>query len=217
MLNLSPDILFTRIFTLIIAFTVHEFAHAWTANAFGDQTPRQNGRLTLNPLSHLDIFGSLMLIFAGFGWAKPVPVNPYALNRKSPSALMWVSLAGPISNFLLAAAAAIPVRLGWISPYDGLGGNGLLPTPYTFITEFIWINLILMLFNLIPVSPLDGDKIVEYFAPPPLARVLEVIRPYGPFVLLLIVFIPPRFGIDVFGWMMNPALPSLWSLLLGGY
>ena len=90
-----------------VAFSVHEFAHAWTANFFGDDTPRLNGRLTLNPLAHLDPIGTIMLFIAGFGWAKPVPVSLYALERRSPAAPMWVALAGPISNFLMALVAAI--------------------------------------------------------------------------------------------------------------
>lgn len=215
MFDLDPQTLISRIFILIIAFTVHEFAHAWSANLFGDDTPRQYGRLTLNPLSHLDIMGSLMLLIAGFGWAKPVPVNPYVLNRRSPSALMWVSLAGPLSNFLLAGLAAIPLRFGLIS-YDGSTSLGFLPSPYIFLVEFIFINLILMLFNLIPIAPLDGDKIVEYFAPPSLARVMETIRPYGPIILIVLLFVPSRLGVDVFAMIMNPALPNLFYLLLGG-
>ena len=107
---------------LITAFSVHEFAHAWTANYFGDDTPRMNGRLTLNPLAHLDPIGSLMLIFAGFGWAKPVPVSLYALERRSPAAPMWVALAGPLSNFLMALLAAIPFRLGLIKVNYFAGG-----------------------------------------------------------------------------------------------
>ena len=94
MLGLDPQTLISRILTLIIAFTVHEFAHAWTANSFGDDTPRMNGRLTLNPLAHLDIMGSLLLLLVGFGWAKPVPINPYVLQRRSPAAVMWVSWQG---------------------------------------------------------------------------------------------------------------------------
>ncbi|MBA4398399.1 MAG: site-2 protease family protein [Chloroflexi bacterium] len=216
MLGLDLPTLISRILTLVIALSTHEFAHAKVADLFGDNTPRMNGRLTLNPLKHLDIFGSLMLLVAGFGWAKPVPVNPYALAQRSPSAFMWVSLAGPASNFLMAIAAAIPLRAGWVTPYNAFGTANFLPTPYDFLTEFIFINLLLMLFNLIPLAPLDGDKIYSYFAPPPLARVLDVIRPYGPIVLMLLVFLAPRFGFDVFGWMMSPALPNLWILLLGG-
>src|SRR5512141_2013044 len=108
MLGIAPAQLIARIIVLVVAFTIHEFAHAWTANYFGDDTPRMNGRLTLNPLAHLDPLGSLLMIVAGFGWAKPVPINPYVLQRRSPAATMLVSLAGPMSNFLMALIAAIP-------------------------------------------------------------------------------------------------------------
>lgn len=215
MLNLDPATLITRIITLIIAFTVHEFAHAWTATRFGDNTPRLNGRLTLNPLVHLDPLGSLMLLLAGFGWAKPVPVNPYILGRRSSSALMWVSLAGPLSNLLLAALAAIPFRLGWI-PYLWGSTNPWLPSPGQFLVGFILINLILCLFNLIPIAPLDGDKILEYFAPPSIARILETVRPMGPLLLMIVVFVLPSIGIDVLGFILYPALQNLLLLLLGG-
>lgn len=216
MLNLDPATLITRIITLVVAFTVHEFAHAWTATRFGDNTPRQNGRLSLNPLVHLDPLGSLALLLAGFGWAKPVPVNPYVLGRRSPSALMWVSLAGPFSNLILAILAAIPLRFGLIpySPWSLSGG--WLPTPGEFLIGFIWINLVLCLFNLLPIAPLDGDKILEYFAPPSIARVLEAIRPMGPLLLMVVVFVLPSLGIDVLGFILYPALSNLLSLLLGG-
>lgn len=213
MLGLSIPSLIANLISLFIALPMHEFAHAFTANAFGDDTPRANGRLTLNPLAHLDIFGSMMMILVGFGWAKPVPVNPSALNRRSPSALMWVSLAGPMSNFVMALLAAIPLRLNLI-PYNPSGE--ILPSAYILLVSFIWTNLVLALFNLIPVSPLDGDKIADYFAPPPMARVLDVIRPYGPFILLAVVLILPRLGFDVFGWIITPAISVLWQLIVGG-
>ena len=107
--QLSLATIIFNIIILLIAFPVHEFAHAWVANSFGDDTPRLNGRLTLNPLKHLDVMGSLMLVVAGFGWAKPVPVSPYALQRHSRSALMWVSLAGPLSNLSMAIYCCHPV------------------------------------------------------------------------------------------------------------
>jgi len=216
MLGLDPATLISRIFTLIIALTVHEFSHAWVATSLGDETPRMHGRLTLNPLAHLDILGSILLIIGGFGWAKPVPVNPYQLGKRTPAGLMLVSLAGPFSNFVLAALAALPIRLRLIDATAWLSATSWFPTLYSFLVEFIFINLILMLFNLIPISPLDGDKIAEYFAPPSIARLLERVRPYGPILLLLLLFIPPRFGVDILGWMMNPALPNLWRLLIGG-
>jgi len=155
MLNLSPSLLISRIITLIIALTVHEFAHAFVAYRFGDTTARDAGRLTLNPLKHLDVMGSLMLLVVGFGWAKPVPINPYALRRKSDSAVMWVSLAGPASNLLMAILAGLILRLG-IFPWVASGG--FLPSPAEFLFTFLSINLVLMLFNLIPLAPLDGEK-----------------------------------------------------------
>src|SRR5512136_1219703 len=120
MLNLDPATLIARLIVLVITFTIHEFAHAWTATQLGDETPRQYGRLTLNPLAHLDPMGSLLLLVAGFGWAKPVPINPYALNRRTPAAVMWVSLAGPFSNLVMATLAAVPFRMGLVSVYEGL-------------------------------------------------------------------------------------------------
>ncbi len=213
MLGFDLPFLIANLIALFIALLVHEFAHAWTADHLGDDTPRQYGRLTLNPLRHLDIIGSLMLIFAGFGWAKPVPVNVYALNRKSPAALMWTAVAGPLSNLALAAFAAIPIRLHLVPIAFG---DGILPSLYQVFMQFIIVNLSLFLFNLLPIAPLDGDKIADYFFPPAIGRVLEIIRPYGPLILLFLVFIPGRLGFNVIGWAMTPALQTLWTLLLGG-
>jgi Zn-dependent protease len=126
MLNLDPLTLISRAIILVIAFTIHEFSHAFIANAYGDDTPRVNGRLTLNPLVHLDVIGSLMLVIAGFGWAKPVPVNPYWLKQRSRSAIMWVSLAGPLSNLLMAFLAALPLKFG-LATLTGLQASGLRP------------------------------------------------------------------------------------------
>jgi Zn-dependent protease len=203
--NLDPATLIARLVVLVVALTFHEYAHAWVATQFGDPTPRQYGRLTLNPLAHLDPMGSFLLLFAGFGWAKPVPVNAYALQRQSSASLMWVSLAGPFSNLLLAIIAAIPIRLGLVH-------TGFFDT---FLLDFIYINLLLMLFNLIPLSPLDGEKIAEYFAPPPLARYFDAIRPYGWVILIAIVVLGPFLKINILGWIIDPPLHLLFSLLVG--
>lgn len=219
MLNINLATFVSRAITLIIAFTIHEFAHAWTANHFGDSTPRINGRLTLNPLSHLDPIGSLMLLLVGFGWAKPVPVNPYTLRQRAPSALMWVSLAGPLSNFLLALLAAIPFQLGFLTTSDILmsysSGPSFLPTAAGFLFDFMTINLVLALFNLIPLSPLDGDKIAEFFMPDSWKSLTAKIRPYGPMVLILLFMVGPRFGIDPLGWMIREPLYFLMNVLIG--
>lgn len=213
MLNLSPATIISRIITLLIAFTIHEFAHAYTANAFGDDTPRAHGRLTLNPAAHLDLIGTLMLLFAGFGWAKPVPVNPNTLRRRSPAALMLVSAAGPLSNLILAFLAAIPLRFSLV-PYL-TSWPGFLPTPIQFLFDFLSINILLMLFNLIPLSPLDGEKVLEYFLPPSGVRFLDQIRPYGPMILMALIFVLPMIGIDLFGIILFPLLRTIQSLLIG--
>ncbi len=216
MFGLDPAALVSRIIVLLTAFSVHEFAHAWTANYFGDDTPRANGRLTLNPLAHLDPMGSLMLILAGFGWAKPVPVNPWVLRRSSESAMMWVSLAGPLSNFLMAVLAAIPFRMGWVSVVDIFTATSrFIPSPAQFLYQFIFINLALMLFNLIPLAPLDGEKIADYLFPPSWRDFLAQIRPYGPMILLLLFVAGPFLGINVLGWILGPPLRWLFSLLIG--
>jgi Zn-dependent protease len=214
--DLDLPTLIARIFVLLIAFTVHEFAHAWSADQFGDDTPRMNGRLTLNPLSHLDPMGSLMLLVVGFGWARPVPVNPYALGRRSPAALMLVSLAGPLSNFIMAVIGAIPFRLGLVSTFDARAIPGqILPTTSHLLLEFVFINLILMLFNLIPLAPLDGEKIAAYFFPPSMARFFESIQPYGPVILLVLVFAGPALGFNILGWILGPPMQALMRLLVG--
>lgn len=216
MLGLDLPTLISRIVVLLTAFSVHEFAHAWMADYFGDDTPRSNGRLTLNPMAHLDPMGSLMLIIAGFGWAKPVPVNPYALRRRSESALMWVSLAGPLSNFLMAILAAIPFRLGLVSVMDAfVATNSVLPSLAQFLYHWIIINLVLMLFNLIPLAPLDGEKIADYFFPPSWSDFLARIRPYGPMILLLLFVGGSYLGFDILGWILGPPLRFLFGLLVG--
>jgi Zn-dependent protease len=216
MLSFDPATLIARLIVLAVSFTIHEFSHAWTATRFGDDTPRLYGRLTLNPLAHLDPIGSLLLIVAGFGWAKPVPVDPYTLQRRSPAALMWVSLAGPLSNLMMAILAAVPFRLGLVSIASYLApSQGILPSAATIMAEFVQINLLLMLFNLIPLAPLDGDKIADYLLPPSWARVLENIRPYGMIILLLLVMVAPYFGLDIIGWMIGPPLRALFNLLVG--
>jgi len=219
MLNLNPATLISRIIVLLTAFSIHEFAHAWTANYFGDSTPRVNGRLTLNPLAHLDPMGSLMLVVAGFGWAKPVPVNPYTLRQRAPSALMWVALAGPLSNLLMAVIASIPFQLNLISLdqlYISLStqSSSILPTLPGFLWDFISINLVLMLFNLIPLPPLDGDKIIDFFIPSRWRDSLAKIRPYGPMILIALFLVGPYLGVDVLGMIIGPPFRFLINLLI---
>jgi len=215
MLNNSPSYFISGIITLLISFTFHEFAHAWTATKFGDDTPRLYGRLTLNPIAHLDILGSLMLVFAGFGWAKPVPINPRKLRQHSPAALMFVALSGPLSNFLLAVLAAIPLRFGWVTPAAPM--VDLFPTPYQFLLYFLFTNLGLMVFNLIPLPPLDGEAILEFLLPPAWEERWDVIKPYGPYILLGLFILGPMIGFNLLDVLISPLVMRMANMLLGGF
>ncbi|MEX2144312.1 MAG: site-2 protease family protein [Anaerolineales bacterium] len=213
--SLTPDVLITRIIVLVIAFTVHEFSHAFVADRFGDDTPRRQGRLTLNPLVHLDPLGSLLLLVAGFGWARPVQINPLALERRSPAAPMLVALAGPASNFLLAIVGALPLRFGLVLLSTPVAG--WYPTADQFLSDFVLINLVLMIFNLIPVFPLDGEKILHFFLPPSGKAVLENTRAYGSLILLGLIFLLPSMGVNLIqDIVLGPAIAIGRFLVLGG-
>ena len=213
MFDLTPAILISRVLVLLVAFAVHEFAHAWTADYFGDLTPRRQGRLTLNPIAHLDLMGSLMLLFVGFGWAKPVQINPHALRRHSPAAEMLVALAGPVSNLMLAIVGAFPFQLGLLQPQGSQGT--FFPTPAQFLNEFIVINLLLLFFNMIPLFPLDGEKVLLYFAPPNVRDVMLRLRQYGMIILLaLVFFVPYLFRIDILGLLLFTPMRFFYRLLV---
>ncbi len=213
MLNLSAPVIISRLITLVIAFTLHEFAHAKTADLLGDATPRNFGRLTLNPLAHLDPMGTLMVILVGFGWAKPVPINPEVVRRNNKAGLMLVSLAGPFANLALALLASVFFRLNLASPYSAAAG--FLPTLGQFLLEFVFINVALFLFNLIPLAPLDGEKVIEYLLPDQFKPALATLRQVGPYLLLLLVFVGPRIGFDFFGIILREPILKLTRFLVG--
>ena len=202
-----------RVITLLIAFTIHELAHAVTANYLGDLTPKRMGRISLNPIRHLDPFGTIMLIISGFGWAKPVMVNPNNMRGNPRTSMAVVAAAGPLSNIIMATAAAMPFRLGLLNPT--LTSLGNLPSLEFLLTEFIWINLILAFFNLIPVPPLDGYKILLGILPLEMAYRLRPLEQYGFLILLALIFLLPMLGVNVLGWfVMIPASASL-NFLIG--
>ncbi len=212
MLNLSATELISRLLTLVIALTLHEYAHARAAAFFGDDTPRLAGRLTLNPLRHLDPLGSLMLVVAGYGWAKPVPINPAVLRQRSRAAVMLVSLAGPFSNLLLALLASLPYHLLRASAGASSGALNFLNQ---FLISFVVLNVTLCVFNLLPVAPLDGEKVLEYLLPEPARRALYAVRPYGMFILLALVFVLPMLGVDAFGALVRAPVLAISHFLLG--
>ncbi|MFD5021224.1 site-2 protease family protein [Paenibacillus sp. NPDC058367] len=176
--------------TILIAFTVHEFSHAYFANKFGDPTARLLGRMTLNPAVHFDFFGILLLLVAGFGWARPVPVNRDNFSRPRLMGVI-VSAAGPISNLLLGIIGAIIYgALAAAGVLDNISNDRMLEAVYLFFGTFIQWNFFLFLFNLIPLPPLDGYRIVEDIAPRSIRGKLQQFEQWAVFLFLLILFIP---------------------------
>ncbi len=177
---------------LVLGIAFHEFCHAWSANELGDNTAARQGRLTLNPVVHIDPLGMLMIFLVGFGWGRPTPVNPYNLRVGPQRGNALVALAGPASNFFFAALAAIPLRMGWVGfPRDiyrmGDASGGEIIGYFLFF--IVLLNVLLGLFNLIPIHPLDGFKVVVGAVPREIGLRLERLAPYGPGLLLALVAI----------------------------
>ena len=178
------------VIVLILAFAVHEFAHAYSAYKFGDRTAYDQGRVTLNPRVHLDVLGTILILIAGFGWAKPVPVNRGRF--KSPRVMgIIVSVAGPLSNLLLAAIGVALVVLFNATGWHHNASDGVQTALAVFLDYLIKMNVLLFLFNLIPLPPLDGYRVIEDLAPQRVRIKMEQNVQWGMFVFLLIVFIPP--------------------------
>lgn len=214
MFGLDLDTIIARAVVLLVAFTIHELAHAVTADYLGDPTPRRMGRITLNPLAHLDPFGTIMLLISGFGWAKPVMVNPLNLRGNYRTSMAIVALAGPASNLLMAIVFAMPLRFldAWPVAFRmGVAGEKVA---FLFF-QFVWINLILMFFNLIPIPPLDGYKILQGALPADVGYQLRPLEQYGFLILLLVIFILPNFGLDVLGLLVARPSMQILSFLTG--
>ena len=174
----------------LTSMPIHEWAHAWTAFQLGDDTAAKRGRLTINPLAHLDYIGTISLLLVGYGWGKPVPVIPSRLRGSRRTSWALVSAAGPIANFVLAMLAAIPFRLGWL----GLGSTGSISFE-SILIQFIAINLGLMVFNLIPIPPLDGSRILAWALPFKWATALERLERYAGPAMMLVLLLLSRVGI----------------------
>ncbi|MFZ2361152.1 MAG: site-2 protease family protein [Anaerolineae bacterium] len=208
----SQEELIALLIALVPAFTIHEFAHAWTAYRLGDSTAKDLGRLTLNPMKHLDVFGILLVLVVGFGWAKPVPVNPYNL-RHGRRDMAIVAVAGPLSNLAMAAAMAVVWRLA---------NPGQLPqfAVYALFT-FVWLNIVLLFFNLLPIAPLDGFKVAVGLLPEQLASRFARTAQWGMFVLIALMLmgtVTARLGLpilDILGTLVTGPTQAVVSRLLG--
>jgi Zn-dependent protease len=192
---------------LVIGITVHEASHATSAYLLGDDTAYRDGRVTLNPLSHLDLLGSMMLLLAGFGWGRPTPVVPSKL-RGGVFGPVAVALAGPISNLLIVVLCA---ALYLLPPFRDPGG-------YLFILVVMvaFTNALLFVFNLIPIPPLDGSKVIFPFLPRSLDGFVDFMNQYGPMILLGIILISFVTNLPVLSILLAPVLPILTLLGLPG-
>ncbi|MBC1418748.1 site-2 protease family protein [Listeria fleischmannii] len=177
--------------SILIAFTIHEWAHAATALLFGDDTAKNEGRFSINPLVHVDLIGLLMVVIVGFGWAKPTPVNRFKLKKRKLGSIL-VSLAGPISNLILAFLA-VGIFAYFIG---GAGGDGLNTIWSNFLTIFIQLNLVLFIFNLIPFPPLDGYQVLVEFLPSRLRAKVQPVEQYA-FLIFLIIALTPLYSITI--------------------
>jgi Zn-dependent protease len=212
-----PALFVGRIVALIVALSIHEFAHAVAAYQLGDTTAARSGRLTLNPLAHLDPIGSLMMLTVGFGWAKPVPVNPANLRGDKLRSMGITAAAGPISNVLQAFVFALPIRFGlvdfdWGVLFPGaIGSDTWLPSIALILSLLVWMNLLLAVFNLIPLGPLDGMKVLLGILPSELSYRLEPLARYGSLLLLALMVL----GGGLISQLIFPPAINMLGLLTG--
>ncbi len=194
--------------SMLLGLAFHEFCHALVADRLGDGTPRRAGRLTLDPRAHLDPVGSMLIVFAGFGWAKPTPVNP-RLTRNPRLSMILIAGAGPVSNLLIAAVAGLPIKLGFIELSGAVG---------LFFGTVVLLNILLAVFNLLPFAPLDGFRVVVGLLPPQLGRELSRLEPWGMGILMLLVFLPFLSGgrFSPLTTLMDPPRDFLLRLFLLG-
>jgi len=192
----------------LLAVTVHEVAHGYAADRFGDPTARLLGRLTLNPLRHLDVVGTLALLFVGFGWAKPVPVN-FSNLRNPKKNMLWVALAGPMANLSLAIMSAIVLQaVGFIDSVLSFNVS-VVTKPLAMMAAFgLYINVILAVFNLMPIPPLDGGRVLTALLPSRQAALLQRLEPFGFMIVIALVFFTQFWQL-----VLGPIIFSVVSLL----
>lgn len=201
----NPPYFVLRLIAILIALTIHEFSHALASTLLGDPTAKVSGRLTLNPLAHIDPLGFVAIIFAPFGWGKPVPFNPYNLKIKRWGSSL-VSLAGPASNFLSLVVSTLLIR--FLLNFTSLTCSNLL---IQFLHIFLAINLVLFLFNLLPIPPLDGSKLFfAIFSSPKYAATRYWLESRGPIVLMGAILIDLFLGLGIFSRIFGSVL-LFWS------
>lgn len=211
---------------LLAGISFHEFSHAFVADRLGDRLPRARGRVTLNPLAHLDRTGTVLMLLIGFGWGKPVPINPAA--TRNPKQSLWLTAgAGPLSNFAVAAVAGLPMKtdqVPWIPPFNRgyvelLAADGFTTEQYIglFLSAVVLFSIILGVFNLFPIAPLDGFKVAVGVLPRELSHAFARLEQYGPLILLLLIAAPLATG-GQFGFLyevMSPIIQFLANLFAG--
>ena len=197
------EVLVLLIPVLLFALVFHEFSHAWVANKLGDPTARYSGRLTLNPMAHLDPFGTLMILFVGFGWAKPVPVDTRYLSNPRVD-MMKIAFAGPAANLLLAFIGGTIIRSGFV------GGSIL-----SMIFLFTQINIMLAVFNMIPIPPLDGSQIFSGLMMRKNPELVDKLQTYGPQILLGLIMIGYFTRISPIWMVMSPFVNFFLFLFAG--
>jgi Zn-dependent protease len=213
-MNFSIKLLLIQAPVILFALTVHEFCHAWVANLLGDDTAKRQGRLTLNPVAHLDVLGTILMFVAGFGWARPVPIN--SLNFKNPrKGMLLVALAGPVSNFIMAIVAGIVLRfiiprLADVELSSTL--SGVMSVSLVMIILTLQFGLALAIFNLIPIAPLDGSRVLFGLLPERQAYAYSRFEPYG----MLILFALFIFGGQIFSYILWYPV-SIFTEVLSGY
>ncbi len=212
---------------LVVGISFHEFSHAYVADSMGDRLPRSRGRVTLNPLAHLDPAGTILLFLVGFGWGKPVPVNPN-VARNPKAALAIIAGAGPLSNFLVAAVAGLPLQAGllpWLSPFNlrdideqlflGFDGADYLGL---YLSAIVVISIILGVFNLLPIFPLDGHRVIPAFLTDQAAHTyMQFQSRYGFLILIALIALPFLTGgqFGILFEVMSPIINVLARLFAG--
>lgn len=216
-LAINPLAFIFWIVALLIAITVHEFSHALAADRLGDPTPRLQGRLTLNPLAHLDPLGTIMLILVRFGWGKPVVFDPFNLRNPLRDGAL-ISLAGPFSNLVTATAGALILKILTTFHLTLISNNVsslLVAIAVALLEPVIVLNVILAIFNLIPIHPLDGFKIVEGFLSKDMAKEWEQLEPYG-LIFLLFLVLPIFGGTAPIVSLISPVINFILGILIPG-